>query len=193
MTKFTLTVAALLLSTSAVGAPAHSSKSPSADVVAFSETPEDAALRTTWRADFVTAGVKKRPPYDAQVRLYRAGQALPAQTISLRVRVAPEELWLRMPDLDGDGHADLVVSSTVDAVHRQPADVVFLWSSTLERFVFTRELSRIGFVYPAGAPGCVMTETTCGATSVITGQMCRPAGVSHFSAGPVLSGCEDRD
>jgi len=193
MTKTSLGLLALSLCTTAVAAPA---RQPSlVGDVALSATPDDASLKPQWRVDFVPQRGNQRPPFSGRLLVYRAGEQKPADVIGVTAHVALEELQLSMPDVDGDGHPDLVFAGVRDHVYKRQADAVYLWSAPRGRFVLEPGLSRLGTAYPSNStPGCVTVETWCGDTSIDTVELCRRPSTGRWVQTPNPNPvCEDRD
>jgi hypothetical protein len=192
MTKTTLGLAALMLCSAVAAAPA---RQPHLADVALSATPDDASLARQWRVDFVPQRGNQRPPFMGRLLVYRAGQQLPVDIIAVRVQVALEDVQLSMPDVDGDGHPDLVFSGVRDRVYQRQADAVYLWSAPGGRFVLTPDLSRLGSVFPSDVtPGCVSAEFWCADTGIDVLELCRKPGTERWVKTPnPHPDCEDRD
>jgi hypothetical protein len=127
--------------------------------------------------------------------VYRAGQQLPADVIGVTTHVALDELQLSMPDVDGDGHPDLVFAGVRDRVFQRQADAVYLWSAPRGQFILAPELSRVGTVFPSeGKPGCVSAEFWCANTGVDLVELCRAPATGRWVKTPNPHPvCEDRD
>lgn len=190
MTKFTLGLLAALMCT-ASGA-AH--RNHSAGAAVLSAAPDNNALAPQWRVDFVPGRANPRPPFAGRLLVYRAGQATPAQVISVTSQVELDELQLSMPDVDGDGHPDLIFAGVRDRVFRRQADAVYLWSAPRGQFIHAPDLSRRGTVFPSeGKPGCVSAEFWCSNTGIDLVELCRAPAGGWVKTPNSHSVCEDRD
>lgn len=193
MTKIALGLTALMLCSAAGAAPTR--QVHLADDVVLSVSPDDASLAPQLRVDFVPQHGCLRPPFSGRLLVHRASQAQPVDVIPVRVHVALDDVQLSMPDVDGDGHPDLVFSGVRDRIYHRQADAVYLWSAPRGQFILAQELSRLGSVFPSGdKPGCVTAEVWCADTGIDAVELCRTPGTKRWVKTPnPQSVCEDRD
>lgn len=108
-----------------------------------------------------------------ELRVYRAGDAEPRQTIPAVAERPASELSLEFVDLNGDGFQDLVFNNanTGNAGAAYGADV-FIWVPKLQRFVISETLSQAGELSPGRRPNCVKVKNKCSSVAWSESELC---------------------
>lgn len=194
MLKFALSYFVLALAIAATVQAAPRPPSIVGEGVVLTARPNSGATKDLLRVEWVEHLSASDPEFrNGELRVYRAGDTAPQQSIQAVAERPASELLLEFVDLNGDGLQDLLFKNTYtgNAGAAYGADV-FLWAPKLQRFVKSKTLSQAGELSPGRRSNCVKVMNKCSSAAWSEVELCfnQANGRWHTVAN---SGCQSAE